>query len=57
MRKSLEENKAVDVNAGWGMLQTTPLISAAAYGDLETIKIFLKHGSHINGTDRYGNTA
>src|SRR5579872_2994990 len=35
----------------------TPLVNAAAYGNVEAIELFLKNGADINYTDRYENTA
>ena len=36
---------------------STPLITAAAYGQRELFELFLERGADINATDKYGNTA
>lgn len=35
----------------------SPLILAANYGDLEIVKMLIKHGAHVNQTDRMNSSA
>ncbi len=57
VKRILERGEKIDVNDGYGMINTTALISSAAHGDIETTEYFLKIGTDIDKPDKYGNTA
>ena len=56
-KNNIEQGNPINVNMGWGRLGTTPLIDAAAAGDVEAATLFLAHGADINGTNSAGKTA
>ena len=56
-KTALEKGNPININMKWGIQGQTPLINAAASGDLATVILFLEHGADINNTDNKGNTA
>jgi hypothetical protein len=48
--------KGVNVNAR-GPQRATPLILAAAAGDIDTVTLFLRAGADVNARDQFGQTA
>lgn len=57
IKRTLERGNEIDVNAGYGTVNITALITAAAHGDRETIEYFLEMGADIDKPDKCGNTA
>jgi ankyrin repeat protein len=56
--QTLITDHRINVNAGGGYIECTPLHLAAMGGDLEVLKVLLLHGTvNVNAMDKNGSTA